>query len=125
MNFAGEKLNKFKTEADIYMLLGYLKEKLGWNWVRSDLKCSDFEFQISTNDKWTFKEDFCSVYMPKWEHKIYFCLIMKDFGYVKEKVDVCDFLETTDELIEWLRGQQQLIKQIYMREREKKMRGDF
>ena len=125
MNFAGEKLNKFKSEVDIFMLLDYLKEKLGWNWVRSDLKCSDFEFQISTNDKWTFREDFCSVYMPKRENKFYFCLIMKDFGYVKQKVDVCDFLETTDELIEWLRGQHQLIKQIYIREREKKMREDF
>lgn len=125
MNFAGEKLNKFKSEVDIFMLLDYLKEKLGWNWVRSDLKCSDFVFQISTNDKWTFKENFCSVYMPKRENKIYFCLIMKDFGYVKQKVDVCEFLETTDELIEWLRGQHQLIKQIYIREREKKMREDF
>lgn len=125
MNFAGEKLNKFRSEVDIFLLLDYLKEKLGWNWVRSDLKCSDFEFQISTNDKWTFREDFCSVYMPKHENKFYFCLIMKDFGYVKQKVDVCDFLETTDELIEWLRGQHQLIKQIYIREREKKMREDF
>ena len=125
MNFAGEKLNKFKSEADIFRLLDYLKEQLGWNWVNPMLKCWDFEFQISTNDKWTFKEDFCSVYMPKQENKFYFCLIMKDFGYIKQKVDVCEFLETTDELIEWLRGQQQLIKQIYMREREKKMRGDF
>lgn len=125
MNFVGEKLNKFRSEVDIFMLLDYLNEKLGWNWVSSDLKCSDFEFQISTNDKWTFKEDFCSVYMPKHENKIYFCLIMKDFGYVKQKVDVCEFLETTDELIEWLRGQHQLIKQIYIREREKKMREDF
>ena len=125
MNFAGEKLNKFRSEVDIFLLLDYLKEKLGWNWVRSDLKCSDFEFQISTNDKWTFREDFCSVYMPKHENKFYFCLIMKDFGYVKQKVDVCEFFETTDELIEWLRGQHQLIKQIYIREREKKMIEDF
>lgn len=125
MDFAGAKLNKFKSEVDIFLLLDYLKEKLGWDWIRSDLKCSDFAFQISTNDKWTFKEDFCSVYMPKHENKFYFCLIMKDFGYVKQRVDVCEFLETTDELVEWLRGQHQLIKQIYMREREKKMRGDF
>ena len=125
MDFAGAKLNKFKSEVDIFLLLDYLKEQLGWDWIRSDLKCSDFEFQISTNDKWTFKEDFCSVYMPKQENKFYFCLVMKDFGYIKQKVDVCEFLETTDELVEWLRGQQQLIKQIYMREQEKKMRGDF
>lgn len=125
MNFAGEKLNKFKSEADIFKLLDYLKEQLGWNWVNPMLKCWDFEFQISTNDKWTFNEDFCSVYMPKQENKFYFCLIMKDFGYIKQNVDVCEFLETTDELVEWLRGQQELIKQIYMREREKKLRGDF
>ena len=125
MNYAGMKLNKFKSEADIFRLLDYLKEQLSWNWVNPSLKCSDFEFQISSNDKWTFKEDFCSVYMPKWETRIYFCLVMKDFGYIKEKVDVCDFLETTDELIEWLRGQQELIKKIYMREREKKLKEDF
>ena len=125
MNFAGEKLNKFKSEVDIFKLLDYLREKLGWNWVNPMQKCWEFEFQISTNDKWTFNEDFCSVYMPKQENKFYFCLIMKDFGYIKKKVDVCEFLETTDELVEWLRGQQELIKQIYMREREKKMRGDF
>jgi hypothetical protein len=125
MNLAGEKLNKFKSEVDIFILLDYLKEKLGWNLVRSDLKCWEFRFQISTNYKWTLNEDFCTVYMPKRENKIYFCLFMKDFGFIKKNVDVCEFLETTDELIEWLRGQQQLIKQIYMKEREKKMREDF